>query len=600
MAQLIHTYLDNVALPYISMASPTETRPHWVTGSNCIANIRGQLTRRPGFSEYTSDTVTGTVKRIFTWRRWGAGYYIMLSVQDGSQIKVYKLLIGTDTTFQLLSTATSTSVYPYDFDISNNYVFFGDGVDMWKYDGTTVTKWGIAKPAAAPTATPGTGSLSPTSGFRYRYAFGTDVHVGAISDESVSTGPQTSKHFTITGSTTTDTQVTQVYVFRTTDGGATYDQLPNSPVAYSGSWSVVDNATDQQLTNQDGPDLNQNLPPTPSRGVKFFANRLWTFKGDTVYFSNFEEQKMGLEEESFDILNKYRFGGEVTGLAVVQKSLIVLMASGFYRITGDSRDNFTRAPFIYRFGTNGPHNMSQDSRMFGWLDVSGTVWSTDGSSMQEVSLPIRPDTASIDQTVSSIAFHNAGIWRLLVVQDAGQDKMWVFDQDLGQWNVPWSIGGSAVYSGEVAPGDVRLLVARNGQILVFDPDQFEDAEEPYTAFVQTGLINMIPATATTPRDGLTGWGTCQMIGIERNEFAPYNVSISMDEDPVYATMTSIIDNKVDPAFRTQGVHLQTDWVYARQPSGFRVTVQLDWTNVSDQFKLYTLDVVSDPGMVGEF
>lgn len=601
MAQLIHTYLDNVALPYISMASVTETRPHWITGYNTIGNIKGQLTRRPGFTAFSSDTITGTINRIFTWHRWGAGYYVMLSVQDGATVKVYKLLVGTDLTFQLLSAANSTATLPYDFDVSNNYVFFGNGTDMWKYDGTTVTRWGIAKPAAKPVATPSAGSLSPTSGYKYRYAFGTTLHIGDISDESVSTGPQTSKQFTITGSTTTDTQVTKVYIFRTTDGGATYLQHPSSPIAYSGSWSLVDNAADTALTSRSAPELNQNAVPVPSRGTKFFANRLWTFKGDTVYFSNFEEQKMGLAEESFNNSNKYKFGVEVTGLAVVQKSLIVTTASFFYRITGDSLTTFARAPFIYRFGVGGPQNLSQDSRMFGWLDVSGTIWSTDGSSLQEVSLPIRPDTAGIGQSVSSLCFHNSGVWRLMVVQDSGQDKMWVFDQDLGQWNVPWTIGGSAVHSGEVSAGNVKLFIARNGRVLYFDPTSFIDLGVAYSARVKSGLMNMVPSTAEIPRDGLGNWTALQYVGIERNQFAPYNVLFALDDDPLQVTYTSIVNNKQDPHLRTQGVYLVTDWYYARQPSGFRVSVQFDWDSVSDEFKVYTIDVANEaPNSPGEF
>ncbi len=152
-----HLRLEAAALPYITNASIVESRPHWVTGSHdTLTSIRNWTERRPGFPVYTADAFASTtsIQNWFTWKRWGSSFYLMICVVDttAGTSKVYKQKIGTDATFVLIHTC-STSSEVFDFVEANNFVFFGNGVDMKKYDGTTVTNWGSTGPASVPTAT---------------------------------------------------------------------------------------------------------------------------------------------------------------------------------------------------------------------------------------------------------------------------------------------------------------------------------------------------------------------------------------------------------------------------------------------------------------
>src|SRR5712671_1173279 len=148
----LHHFVTNPGMPYIANASVTETRPHYKAGSNVLSSIRGFVSKRPGNPTYTSDVFPQPVMRIFGWRLWAGAFFVMANAVGGGQSLVYKLKIGTDSTFGA-AIFTSSSATPFDFVTSNNVVYFGNGTDMKKYDGTTVTNWGIAKPAAAPTAT---------------------------------------------------------------------------------------------------------------------------------------------------------------------------------------------------------------------------------------------------------------------------------------------------------------------------------------------------------------------------------------------------------------------------------------------------------------
>src|SRR5687768_12263949 len=99
MDEFKHHYVRNVALPYVPDASPTTSEQvYLVAGSNVLTSQREILERRPGYAifEPTPTTLSNTIRRIYLWRRWNASFYLMVNEVSGSQSKVYKLQIGTD------------------------------------------------------------------------------------------------------------------------------------------------------------------------------------------------------------------------------------------------------------------------------------------------------------------------------------------------------------------------------------------------------------------------------------------------------------------------------------------------------------------------
>src|SRR6185437_6036956 len=169
---------------------------------------------------------------------------------DNTQSYVYKFKFGVDSTASLIHTCT-TSNTPFYFVVSNQTCYFGkDDVanEMWKYDGTTLNKWGIAKPAAAPSISLSAGSLDITVGWYYRYGYGDSAtgHLSTLSDLSTCTGKGTSQQVGVTVVASGDTQVDQIRVFRTTDGGSTdpseMQEIPNSRFSNS-STTITDTDT---------------------------------------------------------------------------------------------------------------------------------------------------------------------------------------------------------------------------------------------------------------------------------------------------------------------------------------------------------------------
>jgi hypothetical protein len=99
-----------------------------------------------------------------------------------------------------------------------NATYMCNGTDAKKWDGTTVTGWGITAPAVATSiATVGSGSLSPQSGYRYVYTYknSTSGHESTASPQSASTGgPLTSKNFKLTGTLSVDAQVDKINIYQ--------------------------------------------------------------------------------------------------------------------------------------------------------------------------------------------------------------------------------------------------------------------------------------------------------------------------------------------------------------------------------------------------
>ena len=146
---LLERHLRNTAFPFVTAPAPTDTSPKFVTGSNLMSSYKGYIERRPGFDvglEGTPTTFGDPILRTFSWRRWGGQFYIMLCTV-GTVAKVYKLAVGVDASFGLIWTSAGSE--PFDFVVSNNFCFFGNGTDMKKFDGTTVWNWGIAAPTVS-------------------------------------------------------------------------------------------------------------------------------------------------------------------------------------------------------------------------------------------------------------------------------------------------------------------------------------------------------------------------------------------------------------------------------------------------------------------
>lgn len=594
-----HNRIDNSALPYITNASIIEQRPHWVDNSHdTLASIRGWTERRPGFPLYdVTGYGTEAFYRFFTWQRWDGSFYVMSSSTDGTNSYVRKLKVGTDAAFVLIYTGAATSLV-FDYVEANNFVFFGNGVDMKKYDGATVTNWGITAPTSvSTTSNAAAGNVPATIGHKYIYAYGVSA-TGYISDV---TGPSAviatpSRQWDVTGLKCPDTQCDLIHIYRTEDGGSVYLELSNSPIANPGgaTWTIRDNDAEASLQqSRPAPLPGVNAPPPALKGFRFWAGRIWGFKEDSEYFSTFEECTNSVPEECWGQpqTNSRSFGSQVMGNGKTPDFMLVFTTRGIYRIGGDSLNTFSYSQLSANMGVRNRATIAEYDDKVCWLDMSNTVQVTDGYAIakDDLSLAIRPDIESIVHSTASMAVYSTGKYKWLVLCDGTASKLRVFDLMLGQWNPPWAIVGlTSVGSGQTAAGTFKLWAARfdsaNNVVLAVDHTTYQDENSSYTAELYTNLIQV-------NRDNPTAVSVLEYIGLERNAVALTDVGNLTDEDFTTGTYTSIFANESEPANRANGTNLIEKWYWANTPSSQRVSGYLKWAAATTKFILYSLDLI---------
>ncbi len=621
-----HLRITDVALPYITNTSVIDPDPHYVLGSHdVLTSIDGTATKRPGWTRFptaASPFAASSIKRYFFWQQSTSAEFIFISVISAADSLVYKHKIGTDTDWVSIHSC-STNQEPFDYTVSHGFVFFSNGTDNKKYNGTTVTNWGIA----APTLGPGLNLFSATGrvpnhiGHSWAYTFGVAA-TGYISDISPVTTLWPSygedNQWTVAGSDCTDAQCDLVHVYRTEDGGATLYELSNSPIAYVSGWSLVDN--DRDYTVDTGETALNFSSPAPLPGVNsvpppmfrptIYAGRVWGFKDDKVFFSTLEENNTSVPEMCFgvELTNSYRFGRTVKGLGVAGDYLIIFTNRGIFKVGGDTLATFYRSTLSKNLGLRYRQNVADYEGDLVWLDSSNTVRITDGNSVgkPDLSLPIRPDIASIDHSQASLSVYDDGLRTWIILMDGAAGKLYLFDTDKKHWMPPWNISGiTAIGSNVVFSSSITLQLARSGCSMKMaegtsteDPVSGTVSSATVAGFTSELRLNLFPINTDNP----TGISSVEYIAVERNKQPLSDVSVIIDDKPSTGTYRSLWDNEREPPYRVAGAGLREKQYPCRGDvsPGQRMSVKLQWSNAQaavnpigdyvEIWQMYSIDV----------
>jgi len=560
-------------------------------------------------------------------------------------------------------------------------------------DAIKVTVYGVGGPSAGVTS----GSLTAATGYQYVFCFGNSAsgHVSSPTLPSNVVKPS-SQNMTLQLIGSSESQVTQIRVFRSTDSVAAgttagvYYELPTSPypnisvVSTSSTSSVLtvttttnllsptqpygnhqltagqtvvlngtqesflngqpltvlssgltatqfkanfshanysnsndtgtvgqlitDSAADTALNvNSIAPTAGYNDPPPPLRRPVYFSGRIWGFRnssqGNQVFFSALEECVNGVPEESFPsgaAGNYWNFDEPVQALAVAgsaaNQMLLVFCGGRIYSITGNSLDTFRKTLVSSRRGCRNLIAASSMSGIVGWLDSAGQVWTTDGSSLQEVSVPIRLDLVNIIPASCSLTFHSAGKFHWLVLSTGSQ--LFVYDLDLQQWMPPWSFACNYIYSGETAAGSYQLMAATSVRALMLSTTAHNDNGNTYTPIAKTNLFAVVPDFSQNPNASMLGiydqpskTGYPAIIEIDTNNVMLADVLFVSDDDPTNAASvyTSVFANQKDPSIaynRQNGANLRQNIFPMTQPNARWIGLQIKGLKADDNLKIY--------------
>lgn len=546
----LYTQRSPLVTPTTSQGLSTVVRTDVLAdGVNFEVSNRSTLVRRPGYSRYST--------AVFGASEMPLGFYsfrnlsgVLRTVVD-TPVGVYQF---TPTTFTSLLTKGTTA--QSSFQSVGNTLYFADGVDLKKWNGTTLSKWGIATPVSSPTLSFAGGPLSPKSGYRYVYAYrNTNTgHLSTASGISASTGKLTAQQITLSGASSADTQVTNVEIYRTLDGGSIYYLLASITNTGS-SWSYVDTTPDASLNLETiAPQNHQNDPP-PAGGslVCYWRGRLWLAVGNKLYFATGPDVTNGSPEESWSPANVFTFPDGITAFAPNSTGLLVFTSSDSYEILGTDSSSFYDQPWQSNFGVASQNSVAQDGDLIFVYTTRRQLFSI-SDTLEEIGFAIGDQLASGFAPESTyLALHRNGTDSGLWISDGSTNTFhYLITKDSWSTKLPVVGGVRAMASLETATGVYTLLAGRatgSGRILYRDLTNFQDDGTSYPLYASIGQLVIAPLGTTVILDSVsierTPVGSSAAVAVMLQEINGTFVNLPnpVSDPPLLPASTSIITQR---------------------------------------------------------
>jgi hypothetical protein len=442
-----------------------------------------------------------------------------------TQTNIYKFTSGSKTSIYTKGTTSQSS-----FQSVANTLYWCDGTNANKWDGTTVTKMGIVAPVTNATISTTSGSLSPSVGYTYVYSFrnSTTGHLSTASPVSANTGPLTNKNINLGGARSTDTQVDKIWIFRTKDGGGVYYFLAEIANPVSGTWSYTDSTADSGLNNLIiAPVADANdPPPTGISLLTWYAGRLWAASGNTLYFSGGPDTTDGVGEEAWPPGNNFAVPGNITALAPTSQGLVIFTKDNAYVTTGTSSANFT-VPEIWQqnLGIISQNNVIANGDTLYFFTSRGQLWTYSSNGLLQIGFNIAAQLAAFTPANSYLTYHANGADEGVFISD-GSANIYRYSTIGQSWDtVMQPVGGcGAIMSMELSDDAWYLLMGRptgSGYILGRDTSTWTDDSSTYTASAIIGSVTVAPprqvAVMNSVLTQLTATGTYPTVSVMLNE-----------------------------------------------------------------------------------
>ncbi len=342
-------------------------------------------------------------------------------------------------------------------------------------------------------------------GWAYTYAFKTST--GQVSSRAPletnldklpsRTGPfhDLVPKFTCTGDADT-TNIPNIIIFRSTDGGGTFFELEEIVNPGAGSFQYLDDSFESGVSggtfNDPVPDseldqgtraptLVSNGPPptviapevigtdTPiaSTPPASYSARLWIGIGNILFYSGQEEILLGIPEESWPSGingNFFRFQYPITNIASTSSALYIFTLQGTYELTGTNKETFNVRPIFENLGApyGHPRALARYEDNLILLTQDFRIGKIRDSELEVLSDPLFTD---LIDTANQGAEFDIKFWGDLEKEwimvaghntdDSELSKQWVFDIKKSKmeqkpfWYIPWHMRISAIASGRI-------------------------------------------------------------------------------------------------------------------------------------------------------
>lgn len=402
--------------------------------------------KRKGATVLNATPVTGSSAVIgqHEFKRLSGGMFTSshLVISDNGRIDKVDTA-GTLTAINATAfTSSTTQEHLPSFADANNLCFMVNGIEAKKYDGTTLTTFGIVEPSTGPTLTGGVAGLHNGTYEAwvtfYNTSTGHESSAGAKSSQ-VTVANLKIDWTNIPVSSDSQVDARRLYI-RNVGTQANFYFV--AQLAGNVATTYTSNIADSSLSVL-GPDQDSNDPPPT--GVKYLAwhkSRMFAADDTTVYFSPIEDP------ESFDPDNTEPINPDdsqkITGIISAFNALIVFKSHSMYAIVGDSPDTWEVQLIDPNFGCVAHRSIIfAGNALYWWGQQGPAVWDGGGPPQwlgpNKISRTLDPALLSFSQVeiakICSIEDKNEHrvIWAVPEIGKTRNTIMFPYSHRLNQW-----------------------------------------------------------------------------------------------------------------------------------------------------------------------
>lgn len=403
--------------------------------------------------------------------------------------------------------------------------------------------------AVAPTVALVGGSLTAVTGFQYVTCYGNSNSgdVSSPSDVSALVKPAgQGVHVTLTAST--DAQVNQIRVFRTTDGGPLNQlfELPTSPYS-NANVIVTDNATDGQLQLVQAPQaLVNNPPPLGLTNMEWYAGRLWGSVGNLLYFSTGPDATIGNPQECWAPGYVFVLPTAIVKLVAIPSGMLVWTLDAVHIVQGTSTPSFTVNYFLQDIGARTYNAIDTDGSMIYAFTSDRHLLTINASGTGEPGYNVGDILDTLDPTLVYLSCHRSGsLDQKLFISD-GSTNLYSYDMSFQAWNPKAQPTGgvNAIGSIEITPGVYKFLLgATTGGQVVLQRDlaTFQDNGSNYSCTAVLGSFQLADPGMLAALEAIAieyaNVGSDPTVGILAGEISGTFTTVAnpVNEPPEFAT-----------------------------------------------------------------
>jgi len=366
----------------------------------------------------------------------------------------------------------------------------------------------------------------------------------------------------------TDPQVNQIWLFRTTDGGNTWLNLPTSPYPNT-TQTITDSNVDTTLNILEQAPLNfvNNPPPTAALDPVYYLDLVWVHVGNAVYFSRTPSAIVGVTQESFPPANAFTFPETVIRKVAFTSGLLVFTTSNIYIILGNNTTSSVlySAPFLSGYGIQSWNAL--------WIDGTNVYFFTSDNRLIELNPSSGVSDVGFAIADQLATLNPASVYVTQLSRTSNDSAVYIGDGSTGWYRlnpnqapdqvvtggIVWSpkatiVGGLQALVGiETSPGVKQLMMGGTGNnqpVLVRDSTYttFTDNGTAYPSNLTIGSVVLAQPGQMAVCRFITAdfiqTGTSPIVSVLLGEISGSfeNISGYTRPDPPYLTAASTIYN----------------------------------------------------------